>query len=133
MTVDRPARLLLDIRKSPCHVSVTATPLLAVREKRRRARERRSARRVVEVADVVSILSRYRSGELTRAEARNWARFVETNRTCEFEPGCSVPLRSVVHELANPHVLGPLTLSRAETWIARLRTVRRWAETGSPH
>lgn len=129
MNVDRPSRLLLDIRKSSCHVSVTATPLLAVRERRRRIRERHSEPRIVEVADVVSVLSRYRSRELTKAEVRNWARHVETYRTCEFEPGCSVPLRSVVHELANPHVLGPLTLSRAETWIARLRAVRRWTGT----
>ena len=70
--------------------------------------------------DVVSILERYLSGEITAKDVEDWAETLEVRDDVEFDEIPNEQVLEAVHFLANPYLHGDLTEAVAREWIARL-------------
>jgi hypothetical protein len=65
-------------------------------------------------ADVISILDRYLSGELTHQQVADWADLVECREDIELSEAGAVSISHAVFQLANPNLRGDLTFQVAE-------------------
>jgi hypothetical protein len=68
----------------------------------------------------ISILQRFVTGLLAKNEVEEWANAIEGRDDIDFEGICETTLSEFIHELANPVLTRPLTLSSANDWIERL-------------
>jgi hypothetical protein len=71
-------------------------------------------------AAAVSVLQRYRCGELTAADLETWADAIEGRDDIGFAPGQSEQLTRFVFETANPSLAVAMSDHHAGSWIARL-------------
>jgi hypothetical protein len=65
-------------------------------------------------ANVISILDRYLSGDLTSQQVADWADLVECREDIELPEAGAVSISDAVFHLANPNLRGELTLQVAE-------------------
>lgn len=70
--------------------------------------------------NVMDILSRYLSGELSATVVEDWANIIEGRDDVGFATSDASALRDVVNELANPTVTTALTDKRAREIISAL-------------
>lgn len=70
---------------------------------------------------VLSILERFKQGELLAQQVEAWANAVEAREDIAIESVAHSVLTSAVFELANPALHGALTKELADQWILRLR------------
>jgi hypothetical protein len=65
-------------------------------------------------ADIISILDRYLSGDLTPQQVTDWADLVECREDIELPEAGAVSISEAVFQLANPNLRGEITLQLAE-------------------
>jgi hypothetical protein len=65
-------------------------------------------------ADIISILDRYISGNLTSQQVTDWADLVECREDIALPEADELSISEVVFQLANPDLHGGLTLQVAE-------------------
>ncbi len=70
---------------------------------------------------LISVLTRYVAGRVEGAQVESWAEAIECREDIAFEPGKDEVLRATVHELANPELCGPLSVSSASQLLLRLQ------------
>lgn len=71
--------------------------------------------------DAVSLLERYLRGELDAASVEEWAEVIEGRDDVGYQAGSEDLLATLVFELANPDISGPLTPGVATDLAERLR------------
>lgn len=71
--------------------------------------------------NLVSVLERYRAGDLDEATVADWADAIELRDDVGMAESDQM-LRDLLFELANPPATAPLTLDRAESLVALLRS-----------
>src|SRR2546428_14120278 len=67
--------------------------------------------------DFARALRRYCLGEIAAKEIEDWANALECREDLGFASGL---LRELLHELANPLLIEPLSQARAKHWLAKL-------------
>jgi hypothetical protein len=65
-------------------------------------------------ADIISILDRYLSGDLTAQQVTDWADLVECREDIELPEAGAASISDAVFQLANPNLRGEVTLQLAE-------------------
>jgi hypothetical protein len=73
-------------------------------------------------ADVISILERYLSGDLTAQQVADWADLVECREDIELPQMGTASISDAVFHLANPNLRGELTPQVAERIRSALRS-----------
>jgi hypothetical protein len=66
--------------------------------------------------DMIRILDKYLSGELSNASVEEWANALESRDDVRYEPLLGDTLRRIIFELANPLLTAPLQPARARSW-----------------
>lgn len=64
-------------------------------------------------AHVDAVLRRHLAGTLEAEGVEAWANLIECREDIDFDPGTSVEIAAIIHELANPLLVEPLTADRA--------------------
>lgn len=74
---------------------------------------------ILHAHEIISILDRYISGEITADTVSAWANLIECREDIEYEDGFSEIIKDTIFELANTELSHPLNIQRA-TEIKRL-------------
>lgn len=72
---------------------------------------------------LLSVLRRFQAGEIGAAEVEEWADAIEVRDDIGCEAGSEDVVHEVIHALANPELVGPLTLVVSQALIERLRSL----------
>jgi len=67
--------------------------------------------------DVLRLLTQYFEGKLAAEVVENWANAIEGREDIKYETGYEDVLSEVIHQLANPLLTVPLSLSSAQEII----------------
>lgn len=70
-----------------------------------------------------NVLKRFLIGELSADEVERWANLAEGREDICFEAGLEETLEDILHQLANPVLVGRLTRERANELLERLYDV----------
>jgi hypothetical protein len=73
---------------------------------------------------IASIVNRFLSGELSSSDIERWANLIEGRDDVDFEKEHQGWIGMVVHELANPILTEPLTVSRARELLDNRQTLK---------
>lgn len=67
-----------------------------------------------------NVLKRFLGGELSADDVERWANLAEGREDICFEAGIEEALEDILHQLANPVLVGRLTKERANEMLERL-------------
>ena len=71
---------------------------------------------------ILEVLNRYISGNLSSEEIENWANLIESREDIEFEKTKSTLLENIIYQLANPILEGEITLNQCKEMISKIET-----------
>ncbi|MBI4847636.1 MAG: hypothetical protein HY808_03545 [Nitrospirae bacterium] len=68
----------------------------------------------------ISVLERFKKGELSLIDVEEWANAVESRDDIGFEDSKEDLLKQLIFELANPDITNQITIESAIDWIRKL-------------
>jgi hypothetical protein len=74
---------------------------------------------VLTTGDLIGVLNRFVSGELSQFDVESWANAIESREDIEFEAGHENSINDIIFQLANPYLSAPLTKEIAQGFIRR--------------
>ena len=71
---------------------------------------------------VIMVLTKYVDGHIESGVVQEWADLIHVRDDIDLDPMHEQSLRGALHELANPYLVQPLTVSSARRLIEKLET-----------
>jgi hypothetical protein len=71
---------------------------------------------------VIMVLTKYVDGHIESGVVQEWADSIHVRDDIDLDPMHEQSLRGALHELANPYLVQPLTVSSARRLIEKLET-----------
>lgn len=75
---------------------------------------------VIHTNQVLEVLNRYISGNLSSEEIESWANLIECREDINFEKGKQVILEKIIYQLANPVLEGKITPNLCKEMILKI-------------